>query len=244
MTLAPLLLGIMARDEEASLKRMLPTLGSFPFHSRIALDTGSIDSSIELLQAHHFTVSRMRWCNNYSTARNHLLHLARLFGPPNAWLLILDPDEAMWPGDFSKLQHLCTYSQRDMITLPRINLADGGKLQEFGSYPDKQPRCLRLAAPIEFRNAVHEVVHHLGHPLAITSEGTDEFAAHLHIYHYGWCKSPAANWLRSHNYVRIAKGEPLLAEAPPHAHITYDAYIAAMQREHSFRPYNQPHPLP
>lgn len=239
-----LILGIMARNEEAMLAKTLPVNGHAAIHA-LALDTGSEDGTVALFKRHGFDVMTAQWVNDYSATRNLFLALARYRYDPEDWLLMLDADEAMFDADVDDLRKLCAFTSKDLITLPRINLAGAqAQWQEVGSYPDKQARCIRLSASIEFRNRVHEVAYRFGSSQPCTALGEDLFLQNRHIYHYGWCKSPAENWLRSHNYVQMQQGLPLATEAPEWAKRMTDAeWIEQMRKHHAFVAFNKPHPL-
>lgn len=247
-------LGMIVRNEAEMLARTVPIYAPF-FTHKWALDTGSTDGTIDLLRDHGFTVICTEWRNDYAWARNTLLEMKRiaLGGGPGVdlhvipsihWLLYLDADECMWPADLLKLTEACTHTTADVITLPRINLAARATLQEVGSWPDKQARCLRLCAPLEHALPVHEVVRYVGHSTSVTGEGRDYFADAAPIFHYGWCKPPQACWLRSHNYTLIVQGrEPINTVPNDIAAVTEDAFLRDLSTRHKLAPWSGPHPL-
>jgi glycosyltransferase involved in cell wall biosynthesis len=237
-----IILGMIVRNEEEILHKTLPIMAEARFIERVALDTGSNDETPSLLTSHGFTVGRFEWKSNFSSARNELISVCRSWHP-DSWLLMLDADECMYPGSVVVLNEVCERTVADLITLPRYNLADGGRLWERSSYPDKQPRLLRCVAPLEFRNAVHEVVHYVGHDQNVPGEGKDEFLKTTHIYHYGLCKSPESYWLRSQRYFQIASGEPESVKAPEWAKMSYDKFIEDLGKRHTLVPFLQAHPL-
>lgn len=235
-------LGMIVRNELDMLTRTVPVYAPF-FQSKWALDTGSTDSTIAYLREQGFVVWQVDWTNDYAAARNTLLRLKRE-ASTDGWLLMLDADECMWPADLLRLQELCATTSKDVVTLPRINLANAAQHQEVGSWPDKQARCLRLSAPLEHCLPVHEVVHYVGHDVSVVGELRDEFASECPIYHYGMCKSPQNCWLRSHNYRLIAEGQEPIDTVPNDiATITPEQFFTDLCKRHTFEPFTKPHPL-
>lgn len=236
-----LFLGAIVRNEQDMLSRVLPVWKRAKFDGWIALDTGSVDATGPLLASSGFIVQHALWRSHFALARNQLLDTARRLDS-NGWLLMLDADEALFPHDVDKLRALCASTKRDVITFPRYNLAKGGAIHSYGTYPDKQARCIRLSAPVEFRNAVHEVACYRGQSANIPGQQLDHFAKDIHIYHYGLCKPPAQNWLRSHNYGQIARMMPEVKEAPEEVQrMAEEDFLKSIN--HQFKPFDEPHPL-
>lgn len=207
------------------------------FQTRIALDTGSTDRTIEILRDRGWLVFEKPWQEDYSLARNQLLEFTEKLQKPiyesPRWMLMLDADEAIKDHDFLYLWPQCLSAPVDLLVLPRINLAGRGDVQEVGSYPDAQARCIRIGSPVRFSLAVHEVANF---PSKIVEQ--------VEIFHYGWCKPLAENWLRSHNYRMIAEGNPTLDEAPEWVKkISGKEYWEDMSKRHKFAPFDKNHPL-
>jgi glycosyltransferase involved in cell wall biosynthesis len=219
---------MIVRDEAEMLARTLPVQAGI-FQRRLALDTGSTDSTVAALLFKSFSVAHYQWTNDYSAARNYLLAAA---SDMPGWLLQLDADEAMFPCDIIALDRLCATVTEDVIALPRINLADAGRLVCTDNAPDWQARCVRLGSSARWELPVHEVI-----------KAAQYQAGGLPIYHYGFCKSPRSCWLRSHNYERIAAGEPTLTAAPDWVSNDYDAWLLEMQKRHTFESFYGMHPL-
>jgi len=221
-----LTLGLIVRNEAAMLGLTLPVTAP-SFFNRLALDTGSTDGTVALLKHHDFHVTRFTWTDDYSAARNTLLDVDM-----PGWLLQLDADEAMFPCDVIALTKLCATVTEDAIALPRVNLADSGRLQCTDNAPDWQARCIRMGSTIRWELPVHEVI-----------KAPQHRAANIPIYHYGFCKPPRDCWLRSHNYTRIAAGQPTLTEAPGWVCNDADLWLADMSKRHNFARFTGVHPL-
>jgi glycosyltransferase involved in cell wall biosynthesis len=225
-----LTLGLIVRDEEEMLRRTLPVVAPW-FRHKVMLNTGSTDNTHLVAAAYALSGYEFKWVNDFSVARNRLLDIAVCVGEAN-WLLQLDADEAMFPCDIIALDRLCTTVTEDVIALPRINLADHGRLVCTDNSPDWQARCVRLGSSARWELPVHEVI-----------KAAQYQAGGLPIYHYGFCKPPRSCWLRSHNYERIAAGEPTLTAAPDWVSNDPAQWLADMRQRHTFESYDEMHPL-
>lgn len=230
-------LGMIVRNEEKMLRltQSLPFIDQF--QTKIALDTGSTDGTIKLLRERGWSVFERPWQNDYSLARNQLLDISDKYLKPiddsPSWMLMLDADECIWPYDYQFLWTQCLTAEVDLISLPRINLAGHGDIQEVGSYPDAQSRCVRVGSPVKYRLPVHEV-----------ADFPYKFVEHVKIFHYGWCKSSKENWLRSHNYKMISEGKPTLTETPEWvSEISVSDYWKDMGQRHKLEWFDKDHPL-
>jgi glycosyltransferase involved in cell wall biosynthesis len=236
-------LALMVRNEAEWLTKTLPVVAPW-FYSKVALDTGSTDASVDVLKAYGFDVFNVGWKGDFSQARNSLLMVAQSSGTP--WTLMLDADECMYPEDIDQLDDLCARTRKDLITLPRWNFTVTPDYVNVKTYPDRQARLLRCDAPLEFRNPVHEVVCYKGSERNAVGEQKDEFLKHFHIYHYGACKPHDNIWLRSENYQRIARGESELRDAPEWVkRMSHQEWVNQLNAnpDIELKPFKQPHPL-
>lgn len=225
-----LIFGMIVRNEENMLRLTLPILKDVPIF-KFALDTGSTDGTISLLKEHEFLVGCLEWKSDFSHARNELIDVVKLFGWEE-WIVMLDADECIRPEDLAKISIACSESKCDLLSIPRYNLLNHGTLYESGSYPDDQTRVVRLSSNKRYRLPVHEVI-----------DGDRHVLKDVNIYHYGWEKPPAENWLRSHRYLQIAKGEPEIEASPEWANVDYQAWLKDMKTRHTFSAFTQDHPL-
>lgn len=144
----PVSVALLVKDEAA---RLPEWLASLPGRGEevVALDTGSTDDTVGLLQAHGVRVERGLLNDDFSAARNLLL--ARCTRP---WVLVLDADERL-PADAGEVLAAWTRSRRYAgYWLARDNFAaDGTRL-----FRDAVLRLFRNAPDIRFRGVVHESV--------------------------------------------------------------------------------------
>lgn len=223
---------MIVKDEEKVL-RMTAAI-TYPVNAKIALDTGSTDNTISMLTDTGWMLYNDGPITSFASTRNNLLLTASC---GYDWLLMLDADEAMFPQDVIKLREICEAIDKPLITLPRINLVHKGELQTC-SYPDKQPRCVRLNSGVYFENRVHEVAMLEGKP------APEFFADFTPIYHYGWCKPPRESWARDFNYERLKRGESMLPiEKIPCENETWDWFIEHTSKRHPMEPFRGDHPL-
>lgn len=200
-------LGYIVKNEAAWLTRLLPDFG-FAFDGVVALDSGSTDDTVGVLERYGARVEPYQWCNNFAAARNALITLAE--GCGYDYLLMLDGDEAMWPQDVAVLKKTALVGT--VLGFPRFNFS-GPRAEVWHPdlYPDTQWRLLPLRVGWGYRGAVHETLCR-GKEVANLHGLTVPY----HIYHYGNCKPDEFVWLKCHNYTLIAQGLPPLKEVPAH----------------------------
>jgi len=139
---------LIVKDEAERLPEMLASLPGRG-EEVVALDTGSGDCTVALLQAHGARVEPGALDDDFSAARNAALALCT-----RPWVLVLDADERL-PAAAGEVLAAWTRSCRyDGYWLARDNHApDGTRL--FG---DQVLRLFRNLPEIRFTGAVHESV--------------------------------------------------------------------------------------
>lgn len=225
-----LIFGMIVRNEGEMLRLTLPILKDVSIF-KFALDTGSTDGTVTLLKEHGFLVGSSSWKSDFSAARNELIEVAKYWGA-EGWIVMLDADECIRPEDFVKISMSASEAKCDLMSIPRYNLLNKGTLYDSGSYPDAQTRVVRLASNKRYRLPVHEVI-----------DGPRHVLKDVNIYHYGWEKPPAENWLRSHRYAQISRNEPEIESPPAWANVDYQAWLEEMKTRHRFSEFTQDHPL-
>src|SRR5213592_4364106 len=91
MTRPLLTAAMIARDEERHLPDCLASLTDV-VDEVVLVDTGSVDSTVEIARAHGATVLHHVWRDDFSAPRNLGLDNAR-----GRWILYIDADERLRP---------------------------------------------------------------------------------------------------------------------------------------------------
>jgi len=143
--LPKLSLCLIVRDEAAMLPDFLTATADLR-DEFIAVDTGSADATVDLLQAAGATVIRVPWQDDFATARN-----ASLAAATGDWVLILDADERPRPELVAEI--------RDVIGDPAIGAATLRMRNQLPHGHVREADLLRLwrhDPAIAFEHAIHE----------------------------------------------------------------------------------------
>lgn len=151
-------LAAIVKDEAENIREMIESCLPIVDYVVIA-DTGSTDRTREEARE---TIRRSNVSGavssipfiDFSQARNQALDLVT---KDIDWVLMLDADERIVPGDYQKFLDL-TLSQAHAIRLPRYNFAI--RTGEIINYPDYQHRLIRnnVPNPPRYSRPVHEVI--------------------------------------------------------------------------------------
>jgi FkbM family methyltransferase len=137
---------LITRNEEQFLAQCLQSIRELAGQV-VVVDTGSTDLTRDIAARHGAEVYSFDWCEDFSAARNAALERAT-----GDWVLFLDADEELLPGQREKLLQLLEDRQAIAFRLPMI---DQGHEEEGISYV---PRLFRNAPGLFHVGRVHEQV--------------------------------------------------------------------------------------
>jgi glycosyltransferase involved in cell wall biosynthesis len=157
----PLSVCIIARNDAARIEGCLRSVQEIS-PEVIVVDTGSTDATAQIAGRCGARVEHFTWCDDFSAARNFSLKSAT-----GDWILVLDTDEALAPGQASLLQELTArtseFGYRCRI---RNALPNGGEFISLGT------RLFRNEPRIRFVGRVHEQIdqalHDSGHRASLS----------------------------------------------------------------------------
>jgi len=139
---------MIVRNEGSRLARALESVKDVAGEIVIT-DTGSDDDTIAVAERYGARVNRFEWCDDFAAARNACAEHAR-----GEWILWLDGDERLKPGDADKL--------RADLEAPRV-IAYQMIREEFSAEDQAEPdgeiylmRLLRRDLPVRFMGRIHE----------------------------------------------------------------------------------------
>jgi len=156
-------------NDEDVLQKTLDNLFDSPCpEAPIAVDGGSTDKTIEMLESGGVQVHKKAWADNFEIQKNAALELAT-----NDWRVWIDADESFEPLFWNQLPWYIVSAERngvDCINVPRINtltdlepqqLYDYAQQQNWGisyfgwiNYPDYQQRVFKKNC--RFKGRTHE----------------------------------------------------------------------------------------
>jgi glycosyltransferase involved in cell wall biosynthesis len=152
---------VIARDEQANLAELLPTL-DWADERLVLIDAATSDASFRVAQQHADRVESCRFIS-FPQMRNHALSLAH-----GDWVLFVDADERLSESLVAEVRAAVNASERRMQVgetapvgywIPRHNLIFGRLVRGGGWSPDYQLRLLRrLSARYDEARLVHEQV--------------------------------------------------------------------------------------
>ncbi len=165
---------MIVKDEEKFLPGCLESVKNI-VDEIIIVDTGSTDRTVEIACSYGAKIFFFEWKNDFSLARNESLKHAT-----GEWILILDADERLNPGQEEKIKRYLQ-TNFDALYVKVINLGRDGNPEVVNEYP----RLFRKKEGIKFEGKIHEQIA----PSILRADGklakTD-----LTITHLGYGQSP------------------------------------------------------
>lgn len=205
----PLSLVMIVRNEQ-------DLLAGFLAHHRglaaeiVVVDTGSTDDSPALACAGGARLIRAEWQDDFAQARNIGLAAAN-----SEWILILDADEFIDPGDFDLVAKLVADAAPRVIIQETINYCSDSSHVEWrpvsGRYPQRESGqrgyfAARRAGlfpnrpDLRFSGRIHESILP-----AAERAGLPVIESAVGVHHYGYVRSRKVDKDRKERYLRLAE---------------------------------------
>jgi tetratricopeptide (TPR) repeat protein len=143
-------LAMIVRDEEQFLEDCLRSVQDL-VDEMIIVDTGSIDGTIDIASRFGVHVRRFEWRDDFAAARNEALRHAT-----GDWILYLDADERLLPGQFSRIRKLVKKKN-----IGAYGVIVRGYQRNRASLTEMEmiyPRLFRNHPDIRFHGRVHEQI--------------------------------------------------------------------------------------
>ena len=129
-------IAIVAKDEEANLRRILPTVSWAD--EIVLIDSGSTDGTVALAESFGARVLHQVW-PGYGPQVNNALRACTM-----QWVFSLDADEGLTPELGEEIRSLLSASPSlDAYWVPRRNYFLGRAMRRGGLYPDRKLRLFR-----------------------------------------------------------------------------------------------------
>ena len=188
---------MIVKDEEEMLPGCLEAVAD-GVDEIIVVDTGSSDRTVEIAESFGARVIHFPWNGSFSDARNVGLDAAK-----GDWLMYLDADEHLVPGDAKRIRGLLGKTWREGFHLVETNYTGG---DESGtSVTHLALRIFRNRPDYRFEGKIHEQkTQHMPTYLPERFEATS-----IGIRHYGYLKSRISAKEKSRRNIEL-----LLQETP------------------------------
>jgi tetratricopeptide (TPR) repeat protein len=170
---------LIVKDEEANLRRCLPTVRRL-VDEIIVVDTGSTDGSVSVAEEHGARVVPFTWCDDFAAARNESIKHAK-----GDWLMWIDADEELIEETPGALRQLCQRPEQPegYLISCRNMISESGEINSV----IRQWRLFRSHLGLRFAGRIHE---HLIH-----ADGSVEayllFQDDVWVRHWGYMPEPA-----------------------------------------------------
>ena len=136
---------LIVRDEQEMLPRFLSAVAGLA-DEIVAVDTGSTDDTVALLEAAGARVERRPWTGDFAAARNASLDLAT-----GDWALVLDPDELPGDGFADALRAVLASGQHGAAAVTIRNLLPHGHHRDSVIV-----RAFRRDPSVRYVHRIHE----------------------------------------------------------------------------------------
>lgn len=164
---------MIVKNEESNIERAL-SWGKGIVAEQVVVDTGSTDRTVEIAIQMGARVYKYQWTDDFSAAKNFAISKSRY-----EWVVFLDADEYLAPGDSGKLQYFIEVlhnTEAESLLTSWVNLDNEGNVMNVGT----QSRIFKRHLFYEGR--IHEhLVSTRNNPLQI-ADITEEVT----IYHTGY----------------------------------------------------------
>ena len=191
---------MIVRDEEENLAEMLGSVREAA-DEIIIVDTGSTDNTRAIAEEVGAKVLEFEWTDDFAAARNFSLSKAT-----REWILVMDADEALAPGDAAALRSLTGNAEAMGFSFETRNYSRDSSPEGWrpareadpmarafpGWFSSEKVRLFRNRPETRFEGAIHELVE----PSIMRSGGLIE-RAEIPIHHYGYdrARNKAAAYL-------------------------------------------------
>src|SRR5712691_982145 len=193
----------------------------------IIVDTGSTDSTLDRIQALGVSPLKFEWSDSFAEARNASLEAAT-----QPWILVLDADERIAPGDLAQIVRVTEQTGADGYHLIQRNYVFGnqapGWTRNAGDYKEGKSyagyvdnpliRLFRNSRDLRFHGAVHEIID----PTRLPSQFKFSTIPAV-IHHYGKVRGEERVQAKQRFY--LALGLKKIEEDPANAKAYFDLGI-------------------
>ena len=223
---------MIVKDEAEQLAECLEGLRGLMGECCI-VDTGSTDATLEIARTHDAKIHTFPWRDDFAAARNESLRHC-----VGDWILIVDADERISPGDIPAFRALAEGPKSVCYRFITRNYTNAEFVAEFhpcsrldpfargfaGWCPSSKVRLFPNHAGARFEGQVHELVHR-----SLEARGIQVRPCDVPIHHYPYSKSPARVFEKQQLYLRLGHQKVQKHPGDPQAHIELGNQYADMR---------------
>ncbi|MEW6447585.1 MAG: tetratricopeptide repeat protein [Bacillota bacterium] len=185
---------MIVKDEEEHLPRCLKSVQGV-VDEIIVVDTGSTDRTVAIAESFGAKVYRFPWAGDFSAARNVSLEKAT-----GDWIIFLDADEELVPGDGAKLREIIASGEADGYYLTEINFV--GDKPGIDAVVNTAFRVFRSRPEHRFTGAIHEQI-----VACVQAHGGRIAFSDVRINHYGYLNQTSLGKNKIQRNLAILKKE-------------------------------------
>lgn len=185
---------MIVRNEEEHLPRCLKSMREV-VDEIIVVDTGSSDRTVAIAESFGAKVYHFPWTGDFSAARNVSLEKAT-----GDWIIFLDADEELVPGDGAKLREIVASGEADGYYLTEINFV--GDKPGIDAVVNTAFRVFRNRPEHRFSGAIHEQI-----VACVQAHGGKIAFSDIRINHYGYLNQPSLGKKKIQRNLDILKRE-------------------------------------
>lgn len=199
------------------------TLQKIPltFDKYIFIDTGSTDSSTDLIMARFpnaIIIKDELPYIDFSQWRNDIM--IRAEQEACDWVFMLDSDETLFIGAYELLNKYANSNSSTLYRVARIDFISKDVIT-YAHYPDWQARLIKCNEGYQYAPRIH------AQPCINGETVQGVFIPHIVIYHYGWTRDIHYKTLHYYNAERSLQGLESVKELPPDVPlITHDRQLS------------------
>ncbi|GMQ64318.1 TPR domain-containing glycosyltransferase [Vallitalea sp. AN17-2] len=219
---------MIVKNEEKYLVKCLESVKEL-VDEMIIVDTGSIDSTVDIAKKFGAKILHYTWDNNFSNARNFSLKYAS-----KDWILLMDGDDEFAKEDYSKFIQLVNTSSKDAHYFKTLSYA--GKIKNNNIITNLNLRLLKNNKKYKFRGAIHEQITPIEGKMDYNNCSSED----IKIYHYGYLTDVAKDKnKRKRNITIIEKALENDPHNPFHIFNLGNEYYAMDKKEKALELYNK-----
>jgi glycosyltransferase involved in cell wall biosynthesis len=152
---------VICKNEERSIGTLLESVKGDLFDEIVVVDTGSTDSTLEILKKYNVKIEHFTWINDFSAARNYSFSKAT-----KDYIMWMDSDDYLKEKDYHKLLELKKRLHESPIWLMTYEYAHDEKGNSICSF--FRERIVKRDLNLKWEQPIHEYI-----PLTHSFQKTD-----------------------------------------------------------------------